>query len=365
MAYITTTQLAEVLQIKANVPGWDIGSSPTKEEVGTGNNTTLVFYLDQKNILSSSYTLYYGATEPTATALTETTHYTLDLTKGMVTLTTAGRTLISTNKIYAEYSYITNGMSDLQLSTVIARAEDRVNKGTNTMFTDGTATNPDYPVRVDVLPSQGEYNRAYFTKKRPVIDVVVALGTDISAAATSIDLETGDGAKLPTSGSIVIGSEIISYTGIGTDTLTGCVRGELGSTAATHTTADEIHTTIVRVSETYQGTAVSYSVLAWDSGYFADEDTGKVYIYKDTDVDSITADIPNRFEVTYYYGYDEVPEDIKRLTLLYAIQMLFNDTISKSLIGGKNEFNPEMLNPNADEIKEILDKYRVLDMGNT
>lgn len=365
MAYITTTQLAESLRIKSDIPNWDVGQTPTKEEVGTGTGSALEFYLDQKNILASSYVLYYGSTEPLATAtLTETTHYSLNLTTGKITLTGAGATLLSTNKIFATYSYINNGMTDAFLTTIIARAEDRVNKTTNTRFTDGTATNPAYPVRTDVLPSQGEFNRTYFTKKRPMIDVVTTLGTDISAAATSIELTSGDGAKLPTSGYVLIGSEVIAYTGISTDTLTGCTRGELGSTAAVHSMDDEIHSTVVRVSETYEGTAATYTVLAWDSGFYG-EDTGKIYIYEDTEVDSIAANIPNRFEVIYYYGYDEVPEDIKRLTILYATQMLLTDNISRSLIAGRNEFNPEMLNPNADEIKEILDKFRVLDMGNT
>jgi hypothetical protein len=45
--------------------------------------------------------------------------------------------------------------------------------------------------------------------------------------------------------------------------------------------------------------------------------------------------------------------------------MLFTDTITKSLVAGRNEFNPELLNPNSAEINSILDEYQQLDMSNT
>ena len=81
-------------------------SSPSNEEVGTGDNSETIFYLDKKNILSDTYTFYYGAAASTTTELEETTHYTLDKDAGKITLTSAGVTLVGTNKIFAKYSYI-------------------------------------------------------------------------------------------------------------------------------------------------------------------------------------------------------------------------------------------------------------------
>ena len=46
--------------------------------------------------------------------------------------------------------------------------------------------------------------------------------------------------ELPTSGTIIIGSEEITYSGISTLDLTGCVRGVNGTTAATHSTSDAV-----------------------------------------------------------------------------------------------------------------------------
>jgi len=63
----------------------------------------------------------------------------------------------------------------------------------------------------------------------------LALNANITAGATSIALRTGDGAKLPaSSGTIRFDDEIISFTGLSTDTLTGCTRAQWGTTAAAH-----------------------------------------------------------------------------------------------------------------------------------
>ena len=57
----------------------------------------------------------------------------------------------------------------------------------------------------------------------------------LDATETEIDLTSASG--FPTGGGLVlIGSEVISYTGVSTNTLTGCVRGANGTTAATHLT---------------------------------------------------------------------------------------------------------------------------------
>ena len=67
--------------------------------------------------------------------------------------------------------------------------------------------------------------------------VIIGTATTTTAEAvdiseTSIDLVSA--ASFTTSGSIIIDSEIITYSGKSTNTLTGCVRGADGSTAATH-----------------------------------------------------------------------------------------------------------------------------------
>ena len=62
---------------------------------------------------------------------------------------------------------------------------------------------------------------------------VTFLNETLTAVDTSITLVNA--ASYPSASTIQIDSEIITYTGITGNTLTGCVRGALGSTAATHT----------------------------------------------------------------------------------------------------------------------------------
>lgn len=64
------------------------------------------------------------------------------------------------------------------------------------------------------------------------------LSANISASVTSITLLNG--ASYPDDGTVTIGSEQISYTGIDGNTLTGLVRGVNSTTAATHSKYDAV-----------------------------------------------------------------------------------------------------------------------------
>ena len=75
--------------------------------------------------------------------------------------------------------------------------------------------------------------------------------------------------------------------------------------------------------------------------------------------------VAERIKIIYLHGYDVVPGDITRLTLLIAKQMLVQDNVSKSLIAGRNEFRPGMLNADSVEIARIVNSHIILSMGNT
>jgi hypothetical protein len=64
------------------------------------------------------------------------------------------------------------------------------------------------------------------------------LNADITATATNITLI--DATSYPYAGSVQIGSEIITYTGSGSNTLTGCTRGANSTTAAVHSQYDVV-----------------------------------------------------------------------------------------------------------------------------
>lgn len=368
--YATNLELAECLGVRMDVPSYSIGSTPAREEVGTGDNSTTVFYLDNGSVISDSYTLYTGgATEATATTeMTETTHYTLDTDKRKVTLTAAGVTLVGTNKIYAEYSYYRVAIRDSTITDSLAQAQRLVDDKLNTSFTDGTATNPQYPTAIDIQDSQGMFNRRYLTYKNPLIDVESTLASGIAADDTSLTVASGDGDKFPPTGTIVIGTEVITYTSVSTDTISGLTRGANGSTAAAHSSGDAVHTTAVQISNTEHGSTPVWTTLQHDSEVFVGED-GITYVYDTSWTVSQTSlyddqDVPQRYRIYYLYGYDEIPARIKRLTLLFAKRQLLTNTIMGTLFQGSDEFNPSLLNADEIEIERIMGKYIHFDMEN-
>ena len=369
--YATVSQLAETLGIKVDVPSWDVGSTPTNENVGTGDDSETIFYLDHKNILDGTYTLYYGSTAAATTTLTDVTHYAIDSDTGKITLTAAGVTALSTNNIYAKYSYTNNAMSNTLLTEVLNRAESKVDNETNTTFTDGTATNPSYPSETEIQESPGYFRERIIVEEKPLIDVATTLDGALNDSVTTVDLATGTGTNYPSSGYIIISSEAIQYTGITTDQLTGVTRGVLGTTAAAHSDGDAVHTTMLFLSNTPEGTAETYTIQPWDTHMHA-SDTGLFYTFNQY-LNSpsqyadrlVNQDIANRVKVIYYHGYNTIPTDITRLTLILAKEMLIKDTIGASLIAGRDEFNPGVMSTDSKEIEGIINSYIVVPMGNT
>jgi hypothetical protein len=81
--------------------------------------------------------------------------------------------------------------------------------------------------------------------------VTTTLGTSVNSSATSIVLTSATG--FTASGTIVIDAESITYSGISTNTLTGCVRGAGGSTPAAHTAG----ATVTQVTSSFSGWGTS------------------------------------------------------------------------------------------------------------
>jgi len=359
--YATTLQLAQIIGIVKNIPSWGIGDeAPTNEAVGTGTGSKTQFFLDQINIIADSYTLYANAV-----AMTETTHYTLDKDTGEITITSAGLTTLSTDALTAKYKYFDIGMSDSYLTSILERADKEVDNKLNSIFTDGTATNPTYPLETELQSSEGFFMDRIIVMKKPLKDIETSLDGDHTAAITTISLNAGTGGNYPSTGTIIINSETINYTGVLTDDLTGCTRGVLGTTAATHSDGDIVHSTILFRSNTTEGTAVIWTIQPWGISMNATPE-GLIYKFKDVDPDPLTRQgVANRIKILYYYGYDTIPKDITRLSLIFAKRMLIQDNVGKAMIQGRNEFRPEMLNADEEEIQRISNSYIVLPMGNT
>jgi len=361
LKYITTLQFARSLGLRNMIPSWDIGDDThANEAVGTGTGSKSQFFLDQKNIIAGTYTLYANAV-----AMTETTHYSLDLETGEIILTSDGITMLSTNALTAKYEYFNIGMSDAYITEVLERAEKEVDNECNTIFIDTSSDNPSYILETEIQSSEGLFHDRIITKKKPLIDISTTLDGAHDISQDTVDLAAGTGADYPSTGSIIVGSEVMTYTGITTDQLTGVTRGAMGTTTATHDDGDTIHSTILFRSDTTEGTSVSWTVQPWNTSMYA-TDEGLIYKFADADPNPLTRiGVANRIKILYYYGYNSLPTDITRLSLIFGKRQLIQDNIGASMIKGRNEFRPEMFNADMEEMKRIINSYIILPMGNT
>lgn len=62
----------------------------------------------------------------------------------------------------------------------------------------------------------------------------------VSILFDTVTITVQDGTALPTSGMVRIEDELISYTGVSTNNLTGCIRGEHGTTPVAHETGTDV-----------------------------------------------------------------------------------------------------------------------------
>lgn len=89
------------------------------------------------------------------------------------------------------------------------------------------------PIQVWVNRQSGNTNGAAST----------TLASSIGASDTTITLTSVS--RIPSSGYIKIGSEIIGYTNVDGNVLQNCVRGQSNTTAAAHTAGDSVYTAYV------------------------------------------------------------------------------------------------------------------------
>ena len=361
LRYSTVTKLVEALSLKKDIPFWQDGTdSPGNEAVGSGNGVASDFWLDKKNIIDGTYTLYANGV-----AMTDVTDYVLDLTTGAIVLTAAGVTLLASNALTGKYSYIGNGMSNEYLQQVLERAEKKVDNNCNSIFTDTSVANPSYTSETEIKASEGPFQDRIISDKKPLIDISTNISGSIDSSQDTVNLAPGTGANYPTSGSVIVGSEVMTYTGITTDQLTGVVRGAMETTAAAHDDLAEVHSTVLFLSNTQEGSSVVWTVQPWDTAMYADE-YGLFYSFDCANQDPLfKSGVASRRKMIYFYGYDSVPEDITRLTLVFAKEMLVKDTLGSALIQGRNEFKPSMLTADIGEIERIINSYIIFPMGNT
>jgi len=200
--------------------------------------------------------------------------------------------------------------------------------------------------------------------------ISTTLSAGINTTVDTIGVASVTG--LPTSGIIIIGTEQITYSGISSLNLTGCVRGVNGSTAATHSTSDavlqfpigmtdiqeadyrvkstSVDTPMTKISRSqYQGfsnkTSKGLPNQYWVQRFIdkvtmtlyltpgASEDGNYINFYYTKRIDDVGAytnatDVPYRFVpcmisgLAYYLAVKYAPQRVQELKLLYEDELL-------------------------------------------
>jgi hypothetical protein len=158
-----------------------------------------------------------------------------------------------------------------------------------------------------ILQYNDYINRENVTQEDEIVTTTLAEALD--ASETEIDLTSSTG--FDSTGTIFIENEEITYTGISTNTLTGCTRGANGTTAATHDNGTS-------VAQFDNGAVPRFIVRTLDNNFLLFPFPNRAYTLKfdyfafptDLSAHSDTTTIPARFDpviidgaTAYVYQY--------------------------------------------------------------
>ena len=163
-----------------------------------------------------------------------------------------------------------------------------------------------------------DYVNSYITQEDEINSTTAAEAID--ASETEIDLTSATG--FDSSGTVFIDNEEITYTGISTNTLTGCTRGANSTTAASHDNG-------VTVTQFTRGGLPRYIVRSKDNNYllfpFPDKSHSLKFDYytfpSDLSAHGDTTSIPDRFAPVIVDGATAFVYQYRGETQQYQLNM--------------------------------------------
>lgn len=258
------------------------------------------------------------------------------------------------------------GISTLMITNALNRAMREIHERTKTTFTDGTTlATPSYlKITDEKQDGQGKYDQAYYSKRYPIPDVKTYANGTAAIGATSITVDSTQG--FLSTGTIFSGSNKIAYTGKDSVTFTGC------SGITTAIANDDLITSYgMEIALDQQGNDPTWIVMKPRTEFDIDNDTGRFFLYYNYAVSSIyqlnypLSYTPNRVRLNYIYGWNEIPYDITRCTVLLAVKELMHVIVRRSHFLGLNSFNPSMVDVDEQWINDTIMRYTNPLAGNT
>jgi hypothetical protein len=183
--------MADYLTVSDVIKTAGLGNEVFGENLGAGDDSETSFDLANPQVISSTYSLYYGASGSNDfTSLTETTHYTINLDLGTIELTDSGVTELGTNDLYADYIHSPK-VSDSIVSGWLDDLEEELESLTGNYWGDDTTTTKVF---------DGRETPAYPTTNSPYVtdyddQDIIQLNNKAVASITSVKfLAQGSGA---------------------------------------------------------------------------------------------------------------------------------------------------------------------------
>lgn len=358
LRYVSVNAFWKRLGLYEHVLDFQPGQTPSRETVAESPVTATSYYLDNMGIDTDSLALYIGSTD---TALTITTHYTFDSQTSKVTITSAGATVLAGNALTAEYGFCSLGkyLSYAETEDILEAIESKIHNTCNTVFSN--TTSPTYQ-QISAEPHSGKGSRGtlYSTQKFPV----VKLRTTVNGAYTTGDTEIilADATGFPDSGTIYISGYKVSYTTKTSNTLS--IPSNTPSIADGVTVTGEV----IEVSTDSSGAQPTYVVLDPDADYTMDYDTGVVqlqdeFYYMNDGTGQPVRGVMDRVRMTYLQAYHdigqapEIPLDLNQIIFSMAGRVLRSNTVLKSHINQRDNFQPNATTETKELIKDFMSEY--------
>jgi len=166
-----------------------------------------------------------------STAVTITFSSAHNINKGDIILLDNFSSITNSNFVAADFDDNKFQVTTIPTSTTLTITMDSAESGSGASTSGGVRVKHYYPVGVALevastgwgLGSWGGLESGVFTS---------TLSSSINTSVTTLTMASAS--SFPTSGTVIIGSELITYTGVSGNTLTGLTRGANGTTAASH-----------------------------------------------------------------------------------------------------------------------------------
>ena len=276
-------------------------------------------------------------------------------------------TYAGTAELIRYMGYTTSTKPDIYTATVLQdalnRAQAEIDRYTQSHFCRSTDTTPDWAtVTNEKHRGKGNNDRNYYGYKGPVATVTATLSSAVASSGTTVPVTSTNG--FPSSGIVTIDGNKVVYTSKTSTTFTGCT----GVSSAIDS-GKTVYPYVMELSTTEAGSSPTWTVMSVGDEFDCEPDISRLHVYRDDFVLDVYGGnnppkIPNRIRLSYMYGYDTIPLDIKRCCLDMAAKELMYMTVRKSHGEGSDGFNPSMVNVSQEDIKNTLDAYRVVISSN-